>query len=254
MMNPLKLRATHVMTIITVFIIFTGLPENAPAGNSWLEKGSSLLKSGGHSDTSASLTAREIGDGLKEALRVGSETVVKQLGARDGFYSDAAVHIPLPHSLNRVKSMLATVGKAGLLEDLELRLNRAAEAATPKAKQLFADAISRMSLDDVKAIYDGPDDAATRYFREKMSPALALEMKPVVENTLDQVGALQAYDRMIREYKQLPFVPDVKANLSDHVVNRGMDGIFYYLAKEEAAIRRNPVKQTTQLLKTFFGN
>ncbi|MDH3393507.1 MAG: DUF4197 domain-containing protein [Desulfobulbaceae bacterium] len=32
-----------------------------------------------------------------------------------------------------------------------------------------------------------------------------------------------------------------------------MDGIFYYVAKEEAAIRENPVRQTTDLLKRVFG-
>lgn len=51
----------------------------------------------------------------------------------------------------------------------------------------------------------------------------------------------------------MPFVPDVKADLVDHVIQKGMDGIFYYLAKEEAAIRNNSVKQTTDLLKKVFG-
>jgi hypothetical protein len=32
-----------------------------------------------------------------------------------------------------------------------------------------------------------------------------------------------------------------------------MDGIFYYMAKEEAAIRTNPAKRTTDLLKRVFG-
>jgi hypothetical protein len=45
----------------------------------------------------------------------------------------------------------------------------------------------------------------------------------------------------------------LKANLTDHVLDKGMDGIFYYIAKEEAAIRTNPVKQTTDLLKKVFS-
>lgn len=51
----------------------------------------------------------------------------------------------------------------------------------------------------------------------------------------------------------MPFVPDVKANLTEHVIQKGLDGIFYYIAKEEAAIRNDPVKQTTDLLKRVFG-
>jgi hypothetical protein len=32
-----------------------------------------------------------------------------------------------------------------------------------------------------------------------------------------------------------------------------MAGIFHYMAEEEAAIRKNPVKRTTSILKKVFG-
>jgi hypothetical protein len=179
--------------------------------------------------------------------------VVKQLGTADGFNADPDIHIPLPPSLDKVKSVLAGVGMASMFENLELKLNRAAETATPKAKQLFFNAISEMTFEDVRQIYDGPDDAATQYFKEKMSPDLAEEMKPVVEDSMSQVGAVRVYDNMMKEYRSLPFVPDVKADLTAHVIEKGMDGIFYYMAKEEAAIRKDPVKRTTELLKKVFN-
>ncbi|HDJ28831.1 MAG TPA: DUF4197 domain-containing protein, partial [Proteobacteria bacterium] len=97
------------------------------------------------------------------------------------------------------------------------------------------------------------DDAATSYFKGKMSKPLAEEMRPIVNESLAQVGAIQSYDNMMGKYKSLPFVPDVKADLTEHVLDKGMDGIFYYIAKEEAAIRQNPVKRTTELLKRVFG-
>ncbi len=183
---------------------------------------------------------------------MGSGNVVKQLGTTDGFNTDSNIHIPLPPSLDEVKSMLAKVGMSSLFEDLESKLNRAAEVATPKAKQLFLDSISKMTFQDVKQIYEGPDDAATQYFKGKMTPDLAAEMKPVIENSLSEVGAVRAYDTMMEQYKTLPFVPDVKADLTKHVIEKGMDGIFYYVAKEEAAIRQNPTKRTTELLKKVF--
>lgn len=140
-----------------------------------------------------------------------------------------------------------------LLDNLELKLNRAAEVATPKAKELFWQAITEMSFEDVTAIYKGPEDSATRYFKGKMSPSLAEVMKPVIEESLAEVKAIQAYDKVMKEYTALPFVPDVKADLSDYVIQKGMDGIFYYMAKEEAAIRQNPAKRTTDILKRVFG-
>ena len=86
-----------------------------------------------------------------------------------------------------------------------------------------------------------------------MSPSLAKEMEPLINNSLSEVGAVQAYDNVVKEYRSVPFVPDVKADLTDHVVAKGMDGIFYYMAKEEAAIRQDPAKRTTDLLKFVFG-
>jgi len=85
-----------------------------------------------------------------------------------------------------------------------------------------------------------------------MTPELALEMKPVIETSLSQVGAVKSYDNMMKNYKSIPFVPDVKADLTDHVIEKGMDGIFYYIAQEEIAIRQDPVKRTTELLKKVF--
>jgi hypothetical protein len=235
-----------------VFVIILILSTQVFAGNSWLNKGSDLLKSMGGGEKTIGLSTEEIGAGLKEALRVGSGNVVKQLGTTDGFNTDSNIHIPLPGSLNKVKSMLSKVGLSSLFEDLELKLNRAAEVATPKAKQLFSNAIKSLTMEDVKEIYNGPDDAATQYFKGKMSPDLSKEMRPVIEESLSQVGAVRSYDNMMKQYKSIPFVPDVKADLTDHVVEKGMDGIFYYMAKEEAAIRQDPVKRTTDILKKVF--
>ena len=250
----MKLLNRKFIWMIQIIIVGTLiLAAQGFAGNSWLDKGSGLLKSFGTGDKVSGLTIEEIGAGLKEALEVGSQNVVTQLGATDGFNTDSSIHIPLPASLNTVKSMLNKVGMSYLFEDLELKLNRAAESATPKAEHLFKTAITQMTFQDVKEIYNGPDDAATQYFKGKMSPDLAREMKPVIEDSLSEVGAIMAYDNMMKEYKSIPFVPDVKSNLTDHVIEKGMDGIFYYMAKEETAIRQDPAKRTTELLKKVFN-
>jgi hypothetical protein len=227
-----------------------------PAGaQSFLDKGKDLLKGlGGSSSTSAgALGGTDIAAGLKEALRVGSERVVGTLGAADGFNKSPDVHIPLPDTLRKVQSALPKIGMSSLADDVELRLNRAAEAAVPKAKSLFVDAISTMTVDDAKGILNGPKDAATQYFRSKMSAPLAADMKPIVDTQLSEVGAIAAYDKMMGQYKSLPFVPDVKANLTDHVLTKAIDGVFLYLGREEAAIRENPAKRTTELLRKVFA-
>lgn len=203
----------------------------------------------------SSLTQTEIIAGLKDALRVGSETVVQQLGTKDGFNSDPLIHIPLPNSLHKTRDLANKVGLGNYFDSLELKLNRAAEAATPKAKALLWDSIRQITLTDAKNILYGPKDAATRYFEKTMSPSLAKEMQPIVRNSLSEVGAIQAYEKATGSLGNFASVlPDYKQQLTDHVVKLGMDGIFTYLAKEEAAIRDNPVKRTTEILQRVFGN
>jgi Protein of unknown function (DUF4197) len=218
----------------------------------WLDKGKKLLEEFSGSQSGV-LSNDEIAAGLKEALRVGTDRVVGQLSAVNGFNTDPSVHIPLPDSLKTVQSTLSKVGMSGMMDDLELRLNRAAEAATPKAKKLFLDSIQDLTLEDVRRIYEGPDDAATRYFQAKMSKPLAGEMMPIVSDSLSEVGAIKSYDDAMGRYEAIPFVPDIKADLIGYVVDKGMEGIFYYLAKEEAAIRQDPLKRTTDLLQKVFG-
>lgn len=250
------IRLTSVSILATGLMLASALPATA---QSWLEKGKSLMDNvtksapSGTTGGVSSLAVDEIAAGLKEALKVGTERVVGTVGQENGFNNNSEIHIPLPDTLKKVQSTLRTVGASAIADDLELKLNRAAEAATPRAKEVFWNAISEMSLDDAKRIYDGPKDAATQYFKGKMSVPLTDSMRPVVDSTLSEVGAIKAYDSMMGQYKAVPFVPDVKADLTTHVLERALDALFLYLAREEAAIRENPVKRSTALLQKVFG-
>lgn len=190
---------------------------------------------------------------LKQALSAGADQVVATLGRENGFYQVPKAHIALPKSLQKADAMLERFGAGALGDDLELRLNRAAEAAVPKAKALFADAIRQMTIDDAKAILTGPDNAATLYFQDKMTAPLATSMRPIIDDALADAGAMQAYDQLIGQYKDLPFVPDIKANLTNHVLELTIAAVFLRLGQEEAAIRNDPAKQTTALLRKVFG-
>jgi hypothetical protein len=209
--------------------------------------------SGGDSSQSA-LPYDDIVAGLREALRIGSERVTAQLGASDGYNSDTSIHIPLPPELQKVQSTLRKFNLSGLADDVELKLNRAAEAAAPKTKELIWKAINSMTIEDAKRIYDGPDDAATQYFRQVASTDLMDVIRPIVDQALAEVGAITAYESLTSQYNTLPFIPDLKGNLSDHAVSGALEGLFHYLASEEAAIRQDPAKRTTEILTRVFGN
>lgn len=244
---------TFIKLVVPICIVFVPI-TSVDAQSEWLDQAGKLWEGIGGSDSASGVISNdEISAGLKEALRVGTDHVVARLGAVNGFNTDPRVHIPLPDSLQKVQSTLRKVGMSAMMDDLELRLNRAAEAATPKAKKLFLDSIQKMTLEDVRRIYEGPNDAATRYFQARMSEPLTREMKPIVNDSLSEVGAIRVYDDAMDQYEAIPFAPDVKTDLTGYVVDRGMDGIFFYLAKEEATIRQDPAKRTTELLRKVFG-
>ena len=251
----------------TLVLISTGILvmsfSSAQANANWWDKAVSVIESLGGKEVieevikdnlgEDALNLEDIDTAFKQALTIGSENVVAMLGKVDGFNTNPRAHISLPKNLKKVRKVLKAVGLTSYVDDLELKLNRAAEAATPVARQIFVDSISTMTFKDVKAIYEGPEDSATNYFEAKMNVSLREKMRPIIDESLKKVGAINTYDQMIKQYKDIPFVPDIKADLSEHVLDKTLEAIFHYIAQEEAAIRNDPAKQTGELLKKVFG-
>lgn len=236
-----------------LFIIFLSLALNACVISDKQQKqlfdsGSALL----NGINKKSLTEQDIAAGLKEALSVGAQRVVSQVGSKNGYLKDELIHIALPKDLQKVHNTLNKIGLGRYTTELEVKMNRAAEIAAPKAKKLFISAIKDMRWQDVKAIYDGKNDAATQYFKKKMTPTLKRMMKPVIDQTLAEVGLVKSYKHAMKQYHSIPFVPRVNSDLTGYVMDKGVNGIFYYLAKEESAIRKDPAKRTTELLRRVF--
>lgn len=241
--------------VIVILAVFTGVGLNpsAQAEGYWRKKVNDFLGQDKQNSSGSSLSREDIGKAFKQALSKGTEQVVARLGKHDGFNADSVIRILLPDELQKARNVLKKIGKEKYANDLELRLNRAAELATPKARALFLKAIKSMSFKDVMEIYKGPDDSATRYFRKVMTPDLARAMRPIVDDSLAKVKATRSYEKFARRYNRLPLTKKLEADLGAHVVDKGMAGIFHYMAKEEAAIRKDPARQTTDLLKKVFG-
>lgn len=247
-MKHLKISFKFIILILFTFSL-TACAITDKQKNKWRAQGQALL----NGVNKKQLTEKDIAAGLKEALRVGTERVISQVGKNNGYLNDKAIHIALPKNLQKVHNTLNKVGLGKYTKELEIKMNHGAEVAATKAKKLFWLAIKDMRWQDVQAIYKGKPNAATQYFRKKMTPALKQMMRPVINQALSEVGAVKAYKHAVKQYHQIPFVPRVKDDLADYVMKKGIYGMFYYLEKEEAAIRNNPVKRTTALLKRVFA-
>lgn len=201
----------------------------------------------------ASITATESTDGLKAALNQAAETAVTTLGRKDGFMANADVRIPLPGKLQKASKTARKLGLGKQTDALELAMNRAAEAAVPEAKALLMDSIRQMSVRDALAILKGPEDAATRYFRESTSAKLAERFLPIVSKATADVQLADRYNDVAGKASALGLIDSRDANLDAYVTRKALDGLFLMMAREEAAIRRNPLGQASALLRKVFG-
>jgi hypothetical protein len=191
--------------------------------------------------------------GLKEALNTAGNLASKRLSAKDGFMGDVAVRIPLPGVLGEAQKKLQPFGMAGPLDDLQLKVNRAAEAAAPTAGKLMIDAVKTMSFDDAMAILRGGNTAATDYLRKRTETGLRQSFRPYFDKALATSGALNAADGVVAKYGAGLVKTDAKTWLADAATTGALNGLFYYVAREEQAIRRDPVKRTSDILRKVFG-
>lgn len=199
------------------------------------------------------LSNKEASGGLKEALTQGVGKAVSTLGATDGFLGNKAVKIPLPSSLKKVEKIMKMMGLGKQSDELILKMNRAAEAAVPEAKTLLVDSIKKMTVADAKAILTGPQDAATQYFKKTTSAQMAEKFLPIVTKATEKVQLAETYNKYAEMGSKYGVVKKEDAKIEQYVTNKALDGLYLMIAKEEAAIRQDPVGQASSLLKKVFG-
>ena len=94
------------------------------------------------------LSNDKIAAGLKEALTISTGNAVAATGKPDGFLKNLAIKILLPEKLRAVGKGMRMVGMGAQVDELEVGMNRAAEQATPAAKQIFIKAVTGMTFAD----------------------------------------------------------------------------------------------------------
>lgn len=180
------------------------------------------------------LTEAEIVEGLKEALKVGTDTATSRLAVNDGYFKDQAVKLLLPdevnNSLNTFKSKsinvyligeitgedIYTTGIPGLIEplsakedDLILGINRAAETAAKDAGPIFWKAITDMTIEDgTNILFGGVDTAATAYLNNKTRPALFTKYEPKIDTALNGIkigdkSVVSLYENYVKDYNNI---------------------------------------------------
>ncbi|MFT5446455.1 MAG: hypothetical protein ACI9DC_001622 [Gammaproteobacteria bacterium] len=203
---------------------------------------------------SAALSNDDIIGGLKEALAKGAQSAVNALGRSGGYLNNSAVKIQLPDTAQSVSKVLKAVGQGRYADEFVQTMNSAAESAVPEAGAILGDAIRQMSVADAREILDGPQDAATQYFRRVGEERLTGKLRPIVSDATSRAGVTSSYKNMMgKAGPAASLLGSAAPDLDGYVTTKALDGLFLMIAAEEKRIRENPVARTSELLKKVFG-
>lgn len=199
------------------------------------------------------LSDADISQGLKAALAQGTRAAVSTLGQNNGYWSNPAARVPLPPAVAKAEKTMKRLGLGSLTQSFHLSLNRAAEQAVPVAAEVFADAVSQLSLQDVRGILTGPKDSATAYFRRTAGSALTARFMPLVQQATAKAGVASSYKQMTAAAGPFAAALGAPPDLDGYVTQKALDALFLQVAAEEARIRDNPAARGSEILKKVFG-
>jgi hypothetical protein len=239
-------------SFILISISLFAQKDSSQSINGMFKKATSIFGKKSGSGTPG-LSNDDIVSGLKQALSLGAQKSGDKLSAADGFYKDAAVKILLPQQVQDVEKKMRMLGMGKMVDNAELSMNRAAEDASKAAAPIFLEAIKKMTVTDALKILRGTDTAATGYLRKTTSPELTTAFMPVIEASLKKVDATKYWKDVFSAYNRFSSQP-VDTDINSYVTAKALDGLFYYVAKEEVDIRKNPAARVTDILKNVFGS
>jgi hypothetical protein len=200
------------------------------------------------------LSDAQVADGLKEALRVGTDTAVYNGNKSNGYFGNELIKILMPSEGQAIIDVISLIpGGTGLVDEVVLKLNRAAEEAAVEATPIFVDAITNLTITDALNILNGSETAATDYLNTNTSAGIHALYQPKIEDALTSVGAQQAWTELIGLYNQIPLVSPVNSDLADYTTGKAKDGLFHLVGEEEKLIRTDATHRVNEILQNVFG-
>lgn len=214
------------------------------------------------------LTEADVVNGLKEALMTGAKNSAQKLAAENGYYGDETVKILLPDEARTIVDNISRIpGGDKLVQDVVLRINRAAEDAAKEAAPIFVNSVKQMSIKDAFGILNGADNAATEYLRGTTYNELYALYKPKIQASTDKkivgnVSTTESWVALTGKWNSLAnsvagklagFKP-VNTDLNDYLTNRALTGMFTKVQLEELKIRKDVSARITPILQRVFGS
>jgi hypothetical protein len=214
------------------------------------------------------LTESEVISGLKEALTLGAKNAATRLAAENGYYGDAAIKILLPDEAKTIVDNISRIpGGDKLVQDVILRINRAAEDAAKEVAPIFVNSVTQMSIRDAFNILNGPDNAATQYLKNTTYTDLYNLYKPKIQASTEKklignISTKESWVTLTSKWNTLANslagkianLKPVNTDLDDYLTNKALAGMFSKVEGEELKIRKDVNARVTATLQRVFGS
>jgi len=201
----------------------------------------------------AALGEADAAAGVRAALERGAEAAVSSLGRPDGFLGYPTVRIALPGALANAAKLLKAAGQQHKVDELVTAMNRAAEAAVPKARLLLVKTAKAMSVEDALQIVRGSEVAVTDFFVRKTREPLTEQFLPIVAQSTQRVALAAKFNAVAGQAAKLGLLKPQDADIDRYVTGKALDGLYLMIAEEERRIRRDPIGSGSAILKKVFG-
>lgn len=203
--------------------------------------------------TLADLSVQEASAGIKVALEKGALVAVDMLGRPGGFLDNPKVHIPLPGYLEDVGRLMSSLGQGQKVQDLQVAINRAAEAAVPMGRDLLLQAVRTMTVSDAKRILTGGDTSVTEFFAARTREPLTERFLPVATQAMQKVALAEKYNALAKRAARFGLIKSEDAHLDRYVTAKTLDGLYLVIGEEERKMRKDPVGTGSRLIEKVFG-
>lgn len=214
------------------------------------------------------LTESEVVSGLKEALTTGAKNAAGKLAVENGYYGDAVLKILLPPEADIIVDNISRIpGGEQLLEDVVLRINRAAEDAAKEVAPIFVNSVTSMTIQDAFGILNGADNAATVYLKNTTYNELYNLYKPKIQVSTEKkivgnISTKNSWETLTSKWNsvansvagKLAGLKPVNTNLDDYLTTKALSGVFLRVEQEEMKIRKEVSARISPLLQRVFGS
>ena len=154
-----------------------------------------------------------------------------------------------------------------MVEDIILRINRAAEDAAREVAPVFVNSIKQMTIRDAFGILNGADNAATNYLRGTTFDELYALYKPKIQASTEKkivgnISTKESWNSLTSKWNsiansvagKLAGLNPVNTDLDDFLTGKALSGMFLKVETEELKIRKEVNARVTPLLQKVFGS